>query len=81
MHGNARRAAWREDRQPSRALEKKLDTEGFEPSTSRMRNGRSSTELSALWLRADTRAAAAAVPKGSAGKAELNRCGSPRLQV
>ena len=27
---------------------KKVDTEGFEPSTSRMRNGRSSTELSAL---------------------------------
>ncbi len=25
----------------------KVDTEGFEPSTSRMRNGRSSTELSA----------------------------------
>ena len=25
-----------------------MDTEGFEPSTSRMRNGRSSTELSAL---------------------------------
>ena len=28
----------------------KVDTEGFEPSTSRMRNGRSSTELSALLL-------------------------------
>ena len=27
---------------------KNMDTEGFEPSTSRMRNGRSSTELSAL---------------------------------
>ena len=27
---------------------KEVDTEGFEPSTSRMRNGRSSTELSAL---------------------------------
>ena len=27
---------------------KSVDTEGFEPSTSRMRNGRSSTELSAL---------------------------------
>ena len=26
---------------------KHVDTEGFEPSTSRMRNGRSSTELSA----------------------------------
>ena len=31
-----------------RRLEKAVDTEGFEPSTSRMRNGRSSTELSAL---------------------------------
>jgi hypothetical protein len=30
-------------------LQEKVDTEGFEPSTSRMRNGRSSTELSALW--------------------------------
>ena len=28
-----------------------MDTEGFEPSTSRMRNGRSSTELSALLMR------------------------------
>lgn len=27
--------------------QKKVDTEGFEPSASRMRNGRSSTELSA----------------------------------
>ena len=33
-----------------RRLEKAVDTEGFEPSTSRMRNGRSSTELSARWL-------------------------------
>ena len=30
------------------AVGEKMDTEGFEPSTSRMRNGRSSTELSAL---------------------------------
>ena len=32
---------------PHRCSEKRVDTEGFEPSTSRMRNGRSSTELSA----------------------------------
>ena len=33
--------------QLSYAEHSKVDTEGFEPSTSRMRNGRSSTELSA----------------------------------
>ena len=28
-----------------------MDDEGFEPSTFRMQNGRSTTELNALWLR------------------------------
>jgi hypothetical protein len=34
--------------------QKSVDTEGFEPSTSRMRNGRSSTELSALLAQQQT---------------------------
>ena len=47
-----------------------MDTEGFEPSTSRMRNGRSSTELSALFSPDNAHNAAksdAIVPKWSWG--------------
>ena len=56
----------------------KVDTEGFEPSTSRMRNGRSSTELSAHVPDAHSKSPAVGIEPTTSGSGNRRASIAPR---